>query len=98
MLTSCCLQNVLKGAIGACIAEGITDLSKIKSKTKAGAGKQFIHMVLDMWPTIISIGCGGCVPLVTSIYKAAMQKAGHATNNKSVFCPELKVPSLITMC
>ena len=27
-------------------------------------------------------GCGGCVPLVTSIFKAEMKKAGHATNNK----------------
>lgn len=29
-------------------------------------------------------GCGGCVPLVTNIYKAEMKKAGHATNNKCV--------------
>ena len=27
-------------------------------------------------------GCGGCVPMVTSIFKAEMKKAGHAINNK----------------
>jgi hypothetical protein len=27
------------------------------------------------------IGCGGCVPLVTNIFKAEMKKAGKATNN-----------------
>lgn len=29
-------------------------------------------------------GCGGCMTLVTNIYKAEMKKAGHATNNKYV--------------
>ena len=27
-------------------------------------------------------GCGGCVPLVTAIFKAEMKKAGHAVSNK----------------
>lgn len=35
----CSCHNVLKGAIGACIKSGCTDLTQIKSKTKAGAGE-----------------------------------------------------------
>jgi nitrite reductase (NAD(P)H) len=42
----------------------MTELSQIKTKTKAGAG------------------CGGCVPMVTSIFKAEMKKAGHTLNNQ----------------
>jgi nitrite reductase (NAD(P)H) len=57
-------QNVLKGDIGACIKDGVTELSDIKKKTKAGSG------------------CGGCVPLLTNIFKAEMKKAGHAFNNE----------------
>lgn len=34
--------------------------------------------------SILLAGCGGCVPLVTNIYKAEMKKAGHATNNKCI--------------
>ncbi|KAK4702458.1 nitrite reductase (NAD(P)H), partial [Phenoliferia sp. Uapishka_3] len=34
-------------------------------------------------------GCGGCVPLVTSIFKAEMKKAGHATNNN--LCAHIKM-------
>ncbi|KAJ3551241.1 hypothetical protein NM688_g4815 [Phlebia brevispora] len=30
-------------------------------------------------------GCGGCMPLVTSLFKAEMVKAGHAVNNN--LCP-----------
>ncbi|KAL8278182.1 hypothetical protein RQP46_009355 [Phenoliferia psychrophenolica] len=67
----CSCHNVLKGAIGACIKEGITELGLIKKKTKAGAG------------------CGGCVPLVTNIFKAEMKKAGHATNNN--LCAHIKM-------
>ncbi|SGY20621.1 BQ5605_C016g08108 [Microbotryum silenes-dioicae] len=31
--------------------------------------------------TKVGAGCGGCVPLATSIFKAEMKKAGHAANN-----------------
>lgn len=34
----CSCHNVLKGTIGACVKEGITELAQIKKKTKAGAG------------------------------------------------------------
>lgn len=27
-------------------------------------------------------GCGGCIPLVTNIFKAEMAKAGHTLSNK----------------
>lgn len=57
-------QNVTKGAIGACVKDGLTDMGQVKAKTKAGSG------------------CGGCVPLVTAIFKSEMKKAGHALNNK----------------
>ena len=60
----CSCHNVLKGAIGACIKENITDVAAIKAKTKAGSG------------------CGGCLPLVTNIYKAEMKKSGHAVSNE----------------
>lgn len=72
----CSCHNVLKGAIGACIKDGCTDLSQIKSKTKAGAG------------------CGGCVPLVTSIYKAEMKKAGLTTNSDLCIHFKLSRPEL----
>jgi nitrite reductase (NAD(P)H) len=29
-------------------------------------------------------GCGGCVPMVTSIFKAEMKKAGHTLTNQYV--------------
>lgn len=34
-------------------------------------------------------GCGGCVPLVTSIFKAEMKKAGHTVVNH--ICPHFKM-------
>ena len=40
----CSCHNVLKGAIGACVREGIIDLGKIKAKTKAGAGMFFRYL------------------------------------------------------
>lgn len=45
------LQNVTKGDIAACVKAGTSDISELKSKTKAGTG------------------CGGCMPLVTNIFK-----------------------------
>ncbi|EPQ53160.1 nitrite reductase [Gloeophyllum trabeum ATCC 11539] len=35
--------------------------------------------------TKVGTGCGGCMPLVTNIFKAEMKKAGHALNNH--LCP-----------
>ncbi|TFK51421.1 nitrite reductase [Heliocybe sulcata] len=35
--------------------------------------------------TKVGTGCGGCMPLVTNIFKAEMKKAGHALNNN--LCP-----------
>ncbi|KAJ7145360.1 nitrite reductase [Mycena crocata] len=35
--------------------------------------------------TKVGTGCGGCMPLVTSIFNAAMKKAGHKINNN--LCP-----------
>ncbi|KZT30290.1 nitrite reductase [Neolentinus lepideus HHB14362 ss-1] len=35
--------------------------------------------------TKVGTGCGGCIPLVTNIFKAEMKKAGHALNNN--LCP-----------
>jgi nitrite reductase (NAD(P)H) len=32
--------------------------------------------------TKVGAGCGGCVPLATSIFKAEMRKLGHSINNK----------------
>jgi nitrite reductase (NAD(P)H) len=29
-------------------------------------------------------GCGGCVPMVTAIFKAEMKKAGHTLTNQYV--------------
>ncbi|GAA6022628.1 hypothetical protein JCM8202_005024 [Rhodotorula sphaerocarpa] len=59
----CSCHATTKGAISACVRDGITDFAEIKCKTKAGTG------------------CGGCVPLVTSIYKAEMRKAGNTVSN-----------------
>ncbi|GAA5857736.1 hypothetical protein JCM1840_000889 [Sporobolomyces johnsonii] len=67
----CSCHATTKGAIGKCVADGITDFAQIKSKTKAGTG------------------CGGCVPLVTNIYKAEMKKAGNAVTNH--LCPHFKM-------
>ncbi|KIJ61882.1 hypothetical protein HYDPIDRAFT_176844 [Hydnomerulius pinastri MD-312] len=35
--------------------------------------------------TKVGTGCGGCMPLVTNIFKAEMKKAGHAVSNN--LCP-----------
>lgn len=35
--------------------------------------------------TKVGTGCGGCMPLVTNIFKAEMKKAGHAVSNH--ICP-----------
>ena len=32
-------------------------------------------------------GCGGCVPMVTSIFNAEMKKAGHTLTNQCVLDP-----------
>jgi nitrite reductase (NAD(P)H) len=32
--------------------------------------------------TKVGAGCGGCVPLATSIFKGEMKKLGHSVNNK----------------
>ncbi|KAI0789354.1 nitrite reductase [Abortiporus biennis] len=65
----CSCHNVTKGAIAECVKSGVTDLGDIKKKTKAGTG------------------CGGCrcIPLLTSIFKNEMAKAGVALNNN--LCP-----------
>ncbi|GAA5984125.1 hypothetical protein JCM10908_006060 [Rhodotorula pacifica] len=67
----CSCHATTKGAIAACVKEGITDFAAIKCKTKAGTG------------------CGGCVPLVTNIYKAEMKKAGNTVTNH--ICVHLKM-------
>ncbi|GAA5833254.1 hypothetical protein JCM9279_001468 [Rhodotorula babjevae] len=59
----CSCHATTKGAISACVKEGIVDFAQIKCKTKAGTG------------------CGGCVPLVTNIFKSEMKKAGNAVSN-----------------
>jgi nitrite reductase (NAD(P)H) len=33
-------------------------------------------------------GCGGCVPMVASIFKAEMKKAGHTLTNQCVTCSD----------
>lgn len=38
--------------------------------------------------TKIGTGCGGCVPLATSIFNAQMKKAGHSVTNN--ICPHFK--------
>ncbi|KAF7323911.1 NAD(P)H nitrite reductase [Mycena kentingensis (nom. inval.)] len=35
-------------------------------------------------------GCGGCIPLVTSIFNSEMKKAGHKINNN--LCPHFAMP------
>lgn len=60
----CSCHATTKGAIAACVKDGITDFAAIKCKTKAGTG------------------CGGCIPLVTNIYKAEMKKAGNTVTNQ----------------
>lgn len=59
----CSCHNVTKGAIVACVKEGISDMEDLKCKTKVGTG------------------CGGCMPLVTNLFKSEMKKAGHAVSN-----------------
>ncbi|KAM0788182.1 hypothetical protein ACM66B_001342 [Microbotryomycetes sp. NB124-2] len=72
----CSCHNVLKGAIGACIKDGCTELGQIKKKTKAGAG------------------CGGCMPLVTSIFQSEMKKAGITVKNDLCIHFKLSRPEL----
>ncbi|OCF75267.1 nitrite reductase [NAD(P)H], large subunit [Kwoniella mangroviensis CBS 8886] len=67
----CSCHNVTKGAIGSCVKSGLTDLSQVKTKTKAGSG------------------CGGCVPMVTNIFKAEMKKSGHKVS--TALCPHFKM-------
>lgn len=59
----CSCHNVTKGDIAACVKSGVSDISDLKCKTKAGTG------------------CGGCMPLVTNIFKAEMKKSGQAISN-----------------
>jgi nitrite reductase (NAD(P)H) len=54
----CSCHGVTKGAVSKCVKDGMTELTQIKSCTKAGTG------------------CGGCLPLVTNIFKAEMKKSG----------------------
>jgi len=68
----CSCHNVIKGAIGQCIKDGITTIPDIKSKTKVGTG------------------CGGCMPLVTSIYNAEMKKSGLEVSKN--LCPHFAMP------
>ncbi|CAE6540498.1 unnamed protein product [Rhizoctonia solani] len=62
----CSCHNVTKGQVVDAVKNGIDNIGDIKLKTKAGT----------VWQ-----GCGGCIPLVTNIFKAEMKKAGKETNN-----------------
>ncbi|CAE6377557.1 unnamed protein product, partial [Rhizoctonia solani] len=62
----CSCHNVTKGQVVEAVKNGVDNIGDIKLKTKAGT----------VWE-----GCGGCIPLVTNIFKAEMKKAGKETNN-----------------
>jgi len=57
-----------------------------KNVTKGGIGAAIKAGCTDMaaikGKTKAGSGCGGCVPLVTAIYKSEMQKAGHTVVNQ----------------
>jgi len=69
------VQNVTKGAITSCVRQ-----SKDGSVTMETIKKT----------TKAGTGCGGCIPLVTNIFKAEMKKAGHALSNH--LCPHFPRP------
>ncbi|ELU36552.1 NADPH nitrite reductase [Rhizoctonia solani AG-1 IA] len=64
----CSCHNVTKGQVVDAVKNGVDNIGDIKLKTKAGTAY---------------LGCGGCIPLVTNIFKvsAEMKKAGKETNN-----------------
>ncbi|CAE6437499.1 unnamed protein product [Rhizoctonia solani] len=62
----CSCHNVTKGQVVDAVKSGVDNIGDLKLKTKAGTA----------WE-----GCGGCIPLVTNIFKAEMKKAGKETNN-----------------
>ncbi|KAK7449732.1 hypothetical protein VKT23_013207 [Stygiomarasmius scandens] len=73
--TVCSCHNVTKGAITSCVRQ-----SKDGSVTMDTIKKT----------TKAGTGCGGCIPLVTNIFKAEMKKAGHALSNH--LCPHFPRP------
>jgi hypothetical protein len=52
-------------------------LGDIKSKTKAGTGMDRFFYIRNLELNAMT-GCGGCMPLVTNIFKSEMKRAVSA--------------------